>query len=553
MTASQPTTWAVLGQLAQARRKRHLADDFASDEKRFERFSYSSNSLMLDLSKQRIDQDVLTALLDLAVERDLAGWIDKLFTGAKVNNSEDRPALHTALRAPASEQLVVRNQNIGEDIHNNLNRMDSLVSTIQQRQWRGYSGLPVDTLVNIGVGGSDLGPQMACRALEEFEYSPQTPLSISFVSSMDGSQLSRELSRLNPRTTLFIISSKSFSTVDTLANANTARRWLIEHSACGEELLLKQHFIGISCKPEKMLEWGIPKSNHLAMWDWVGGRYSLWSSIGFVIAARIGMDGFRRMLQGAHRMDRHFRQQPLDQNLPVLMALAEIWNINFLDIHARAILPYDGRLAYLPTYLGQLEMESNGKSVTRSGDPLTYSTCPIIWGDVGPNAQHAFYQLLHQGTPVVMCDFIAESRRPETSDHPDLSDQHQLTLANFLAQSRILALGDSVVPDSADAPTHKRYGGNRPSSTLLLEELNPESFGELIALYEHKVFVQSVIWDINPFDQWGVELGKTVSGDMLKILKSQPSNRELDASTRGLIDAIRANADRIKSGDFSCE
>lgn len=538
MKPTELPQWQELKTLAGKRQARHLATDFQEDDDRFSKFSYRSERLLVDLSKQPINEEVVATLLSLSKTANLNSWIEKLFSGEKVNNYENRPALHMALRAPKGQELFADEQNINADVHANLDKMESLVNQVQQRQWRGYSGLPIDTIVNIGVGGSDLGPQMACRALEEFEYCPENPLSIHFVSSMDGSQLSQLLSQLNPKTTLFVLSSKSFSTVDTLANANTARQWLGEHAYCDELILLRHHFIGISCKPDKMSEWGIPSENQLALWDWVGGRYSLWSAIGFAIAARIGMSGFRAMLRGAHRMDQHFRTAAPEQNLPTLLALTEIWNINFLDIHAHAVLPYDGRLMYLPPYLEQLEMESNGKNVTRSGEPVEQSTCPIIWGAVGPNAQHAFYQLLHQGTEVVMCDFIAQSRRPADADNQALAEQHDLTLANFLAQSRILALGDSVLSGSEHAPAHKRYKGNQPCTTILMDELDPESFGELIALYEHKVFVQSVIWDINPFDQWGVELGKTVSTELLQILSGEKNTQGLDSSSKGLIAAI---------------
>lgn len=532
--------WESLLQLAKKQSQRHLKQEFQEDSERFSKLSYRSGHILLDLSKQPVNDQIFNELFSLAEIKGLEGWIQKLFKGFNVNNYEGRPALHTALRSPKHESLVVNSQDIIKDIHDNLDKMEKLVEKLHQRQWRGYSGLPVDTIVNIGVGGSDLGPQMACRALDEFEVLPQNPLKIHFASSMDGSQLSQQLSHLNPRTTLFVLSSKSFTTVDTLANANTAKQWLIQSSGMDEAVLLKHHFIGVSCKPDKMTEWGIPSSNQLALWDWVGGRYSMWSAIGFAIAARVGMQGFREMLMGANLMDNHFQNTDLANNLPVLLALTEIWNINFLDIHARAVLPYDGRLMFLPAYLEQLEMESNGKNVTRSGEPVSYSTCPIIWGEIGPNAQHAFYQLLHQGTEVVMCDFIAECNRPTDKSNPSLAKQHQLTLANFLAQSRILALGDSVLPDAENAPAHKRYKGNQSCTTILLDELSPKSFGELIALYEHKVYVQSVIWDINPFDQWGVELGKTVSTDLLKILQTGKNTESLDSSTRGLIESISA-------------
>jgi len=356
---------------------------------------------------------------------------------------------------------------------------------------------------------------------------------------MDGSQLAKLLDQLDPASTLFIISSKSFSTIDTLANAKTAREWLIHASGLTAEAISLHHFIGVTTKPEKALEWGIPLENQLLFWDWTGGRYSMWSVIGFPIALQIGVENFRKMLSGAHQMDQHFREASFHENIPVLLGLIGIWNINFLNIHGHAILPYDGRLAHLPAYLEQLEMESNGKNVTKQGEKLQYSTCPILWGEIGPNAQHAFYQLLHQGTESVMCDFIVSVQRYEGLGQ-DLQEQHQLALANCLAQSRLLALGDKVLEDSSDAPSHKRYHGNQPSTTIVLEQLTPETFGSLIAMYEHKVFVQSVIWEINPFDQWGVELGKQVATSLLDEFE-QTSNQSnsLDCSTGGLLNHFK--------------
>jgi glucose-6-phosphate isomerase len=355
---------------------------------------------------------------------------------------------------------------------------------------------------------------------------------------MDGSQIANRLNTFNPATTLFIISSKSFTTIDSLSNANTALQWLRHASGAPDDVLYRRHFIGISASDEKMEAWGIPPNSRLRLWDWVGGRYSMWSAIGLPIALEIGMDGFREMLAGAHAMDKHFRTAELEKNLPVMLALISIWNINFLGIRAHAILPYDGRLSHLPSYLEQLEMESNGKSVSRSGEPVDYSTCPIIWGEVGPNAQHAFYQLLHQGTESVMCDFLVAARRYQHSGNPELQQQHVLTLANCLAQSRILALGDKANHADKDRSVFKRYRGNQPSTTLVLDELTPYSFGQLIALYEHKVFVQSVIWDINPFDQWGVELGKQMATALIEPLSNRDSEPGYDSSTNGLLRSI---------------
>jgi glucose-6-phosphate isomerase len=360
---------------------------------------------------------------------------------------------------------------------------------------------------------------------------------------MDGSQLVDRLDDLDPATTLFIISSKSFTTIDTLSNANTALQWLRQASGAEDEVLFRRHFIGISADGDKMADWGIPPNSRLQLWDWIGGRYSMWSVIGLPIALEIGMDGFREMLSGAHIMDRHFRSAEFDRNLPVLLAMISIWNINFLNIRAHAILPYDGRLSHLPAYLEQLEMESNGKNVSRNGQSLDYHTCPIIWGEIGPNAQHAFYQLLHQGTESVMCDFVVPARRYQDNGNPELQQQHTLTLANCLAQSRILALGDTVIDDEVTAPFFKHYGGNQPSTTILLDELTPYSFGQMIAMYEHKVFVQSVIWDINPFDQWGVELGKQMATTLIAPLLRQDADTNFDSSTNGLLAAILKQQD----------
>ncbi|MEM7564284.1 MAG: glucose-6-phosphate isomerase, partial [Pseudomonadota bacterium] len=393
-------------------------------------------------------------------------------------------------------------------------------------------------IVNIGVGGSDLGPYMARRALSDFEQPEASDLKIHFVSSMDGSQIAELLDELNPATTLFIISSKSFTTIDTMSNANTALQWLRKASQASDRVLYRRHFIGVSADQQRMQEWGITPNNSLMLWDWIGGRYSMWSGIGLPIALAIGMSGFREMLAGAHLMDLHFRDTAFAKNMPVLLAMIGIWNINFLNIKAHAILPYDGRLGSLPAYLEQLEMESNGKSVSREGKDLNYSTCPVLWGGVGPNAQHAFYQLLHQGTESVMCDFIVPAKRYHTSDNEDLKQQHTLTLANCLAQSRILAMGDRVIEHDITAPYFKRYRGNQPSFTIMLDELTPHSFGQLIAMYEHKVFVQSVIWNINPFDQWGVELGKEMATTLLEPLSGINKKSGFDSSTDGLLNQV---------------
>jgi len=538
MTLTDKKTWKNLRKHAVKTGNLHMSQLFDEDGNRFEAFSLQQGNLLLDYSKQRINHETIELLCKLARECDLKAWIEKLFSGDTINDSENRPALHTALRLPADSELNVGGDNIVSGIQDTLGRMQQVVERIHAGQWRGYCGRPVDTIVNIGVGGSDLGPFMASRALSEVRVAGARKLEIIFVSTMDGSQIAERLDSLDPATTLFIISSKSFTTIDTLSNANTALQWLRQASGAEDEVLFRRHFIGISADNERMADWGIPPNSRLALWDWIGGRYSMWSATGLPIALEIGMPGFKQMLAGAHAMDQHFRAQRFEKNLPVMLALIGIWNINFLNIRAHAILPYDGRLGHLPAYLEQLEMESNGKSVSRDGADIDYNTCPILWGEVGPNAQHAFYQLLHQGTESVMCDFVVPARRYQETGNPELQQQHKLTLANCLAQSRILALGDTVIDEDNTTPFFKRYSGNQPSTTLMLDELTPYSFGQLIALYEHKVFVQSVIWNINPFDQWGVELGKQVATTLIDPLSQPTSQSDFDSSTNGLLKSI---------------
>ncbi|QJQ95247.1 MULTISPECIES: glucose-6-phosphate isomerase [Halomonadaceae] len=558
-TISQRPAWQALEAHAREVRQRHLRDLFKEQPDRFARFSHQAAGLTLDLSKQRWCPETFDRLLELAREADVPGAIQRLLDGERVNLSEDRPALHTALRLPPEAQLVVEGEDVVPAVHETLARMEAIVDQMHAGQWRGATGKAISDVVNLGVGGSDLGPLMVTHALADYRPEGIHEIHVHFASTMDGSQLADYLTRLNPETTLFILSSKSFTTIDTLSNARTARDWLYSRLVCTKEegdsnididrhLVMRQHFIGVSASPEKMSEWGIAPANQLEFWEWVGGRYSLWGAIGLPIALVIGMRHFRKFLGGAHAMDRHFREAPLEQNLPVLLALAGIWNVNFLDIRAHSILPYDGRLEYFASYLEQLEMESNGKSVTNDGKLTDYSTCPILWGELGPNAQHAFYQLLHQGTQAVVCDFIAPMRRydrvEDEATRAHLKTQHRLTLANCFAQSRLLMLGDDAIDDDGPRPSHKRYRGNQPSSTLLLDRLTPSTLGALIALYEHKVFVQATIWGINPFDQWGVELGKQIAGETEEILTSRQGLEHMDDSSRGLIEALWSAEDR---------
>ncbi|MCE8020551.1 glucose-6-phosphate isomerase [Halomonas sp. MCCC 1A11036] len=543
----QTGAWQRLKEHAEEVRPTHLRELFA-DQARGRAFTRRAAGLTLDLSKQRWNDTTLERLLDLAREAEVSQRIQALLRGEHVNVSEDRPALHTALRLPADASLVVDGEDVVPGVHATLDRMATMVERFHSRQWRGATGRPIHDVVNLGVGGSDLGPLMVTHALADFRPTDAHHVEVHFASTMDGSQLADYLKRFNPETTLFVISSKSFTTIDTLSNARTARDWLmarlVEDGIQGvdEEMVMRQHFIGVSAKPDKMSEWGIAETNQLLFWEWVGGRYSLWGAIGLPIALVIGMANFRELLAGAHAMDEHFAQAPLADNLPVLLALAGIWNVNFLDIRAHSILPYDGRLEHFAAYLEQLEMESNGKSATHDGRQVNYATCPVLWGQLGPNAQHAFYQLLHQGTQPVVCDFIAPLKRYDdvedaaTRDH--LMAQHRLTLANCFAQSRLLMLGDDAIDEQGERPGHKRYRGNQPSTTLLLDRLTPATLGALIALYEHKVFIQATIWGINSFDQWGVELGKQIAGETECILAERQGHEKMDASTRALVEAV---------------
>ena len=530
------SAWSTLENSAARLSSTHLKDLITSSD-RYSAFSFRHEGLLLDLSRQRLDPQVLEELIALANSQGMTDAISKLLSGERVNTTENRAALHSALRLPESAELIVDGQDVVSDVHQTLARMEEFVKKIHAGQWRGFTGKPISQVVNIGVGGSDLGPLMVCEALNQFRPDDARDIDLHFVSSMDGSQLANLLLELDAESTLFVLSSKSFGTIDTLANAATAIEWLQERSGLSRELVLKQHFIGVTAAPEKAISWGLAESNLLKFWDWTGGRYSLWSAIGLPIALSVGMQGFKELLAGAHSMDKHFAEAPLTENLPVLLAMTGIWNTNFQDIHAHAILPYDGRLAHLPAYLEQLEMESNGKSVSGQGEAVSHRTCPILWGEIGPNAQHAFYQLLHQGTERVMCDFIVPARR-YVDRESTLQDQHQLALANCLAQARVLALGDAALTDGIERPSWQRYFGNQPSTVILLDELTPYNLGSLVALYEHKVYAQAVIWGINPFDQWGVELGKRVANDLITAL-NKSSKATYDPATEGLLDAIQ--------------
>lgn len=536
MTLTQTPAWHDLAEHANVIKSWHLSRLFAQDEQRGQRDQLAACGITVNVSRQRMLPETWQLLYRLAEQQDLSTSISALFSGHAINHTEGRAALHTALRA---EQSDAHDATIWQAVQQQLANMQLLVDKIRAGQWRGFSGRAITDVVNLGVGGSDLGPNLVVSALQQQK---NTAIGIHYLSSMDGAKTAALLNKLNPHTTLFVFASKTFTTIDTLANAQTAIEWLVAHGA-PKALAYQQHFVGVSANPRKMSEFGIHQEHQLHFWEWVGGRYSLWSTIGFTIAIAVGMAGFRALLQGAHAMDAHFRTATWSDNIPVRMALATVWNRNFLGIHGKAILPYDARLALLPAYLTQLIMESNGKSVDRNGRAVDYATCPIVWGEVGPNAQHAFYQLLHQGTEAVACDFIAPITRPDIEAEPDeatrsaLHYQHQLALANLLAQSTVLMLGDAAL---AEPPTdaHKHYAGNQPSNTILLNQLDAKTLGALIALYEHQTFVEAVIWNINPFDQWGVELGKQIALKTLQALQTGASSG-FDQATVALIEALR--------------
>ncbi len=508
---------------------------FDRDLGRFERFSTQGAGLFLDYSKNRITDQTLSLLLALAREADVAGRTRAMFAGERINTTENRAVLHVALRAGSDESVLVDGVNVVDEVHEVLARMDVFTARVRSGEWTGHTGEPIRDVVNIGIGGSDLGPRMVTSALD---YYRQPDLNFHFVSNIDGTHIAQVLAKVRPQSTLFIIASKTFTTQETLTNAHTARNWFLQSGA--RESDVARHFVALSTNEPAVTAFGIDPANMFAFWDWVGGRYSLWSCIGLSIALAVGMKNFRELLAGARDMDEHFRTAPFERNIPVLLALLGVWYRNFHGLEAHAVLPYDQYLALLPAYLQQADMESNGKGVTRSGQPVTHATGPILWGEPGTNGQHAFYQLLHQGTTVVPCDFLVAVNALH-----DVGEHHTILLANFLAQTEALMRGrtlaeaelelQGLTPEARAAlAPHKRFEGNRPTNSLLYDRLTPRVLGSLIAMYEHKIFVQGVIWGINSFDQMGVELGKQLAGVILPELKGGPAAGH-DASTRGLI------------------
>ncbi|MGZ3241525.1 MAG: glucose-6-phosphate isomerase [Burkholderiaceae bacterium] len=511
---------------------------FAEDPTRFSSFSLEAAGLLLDYSKNKINGKTLALLCTLARERGVEEQRDAMFAGEKINRTEHRAVLHTALRAPRGNRLLLDGHDISQDVHAVLDRIAVFTEQVRAGAWVGYNGKAITDIVNIGIGGSDLGPKMVCQALRSYVH-PR--LTMHFVSNIDGHDLAATFQKLNPETTLFIIASKTFTTWETMMNAHSARNWFL-HSGGSEENLAK-HFVAVSTNVDAVKAFGIAEKNMFPFWDWVGGRYSIWSAIGLSVAVAIGIDRFKEFLAGAYAMDQHFRIAPVDKNMPMLLGLIGMWYRNFFNCTSVSIAPYHQDLKCFPAYLQQLEMESNGKRVTSDGTPLGVASCPIIWGDVGTNGQHAFFQLLHQGTDVTPVDFIAALKPSH-----DLPEHHAGLLANCFAQSEAFMRGKTAVEVRSDLQKqgldlkeinaltpHRIFPGNRPSNTILMEELTPSTLGTLIALYEHKTFVQGVLWGVNSFDQWGVELGKVLAKTIHAELLGTPSPQEHDSSTNGLI------------------
>lgn len=520
----------------------NLRELFASDPDRASRFTFDAAGLHVDLSKNLINEDTVDKLVALAEAAGLKEKTEAMFTGEHLNNTEDRAVLHTALRIPAEEDLTVDEQDVAADVHEVLGRMRDFVSGLRSGEWLGYTGHTIKTVVNIGIGGSDLGPAMATKALRNYAVAG---IQGKFVSNVDPADLVATLDELDPESTLFIIASKTFTTQETLANAHAAKRWLVEK--LGSEEAVAKHFVAVSTNAEKVAEFGIDTKNMFGFWNWVGGRYSVDSAVGLALMCVIGPMDFMRFLEGFHAMDVHFRETPLKENVPALMGLLGVWYSDFFGAETHAVLPYSEDLSRFPAYLQQLTMESNGKSVRHDGTVVTTNTGEIYWGEPGTNGQHAFYQLIHQGTRLIPADFIGFARPAQDLPTADgTGSMHDLLMSNFFAQTKVLAFGKTAQEIAAEGTpielvNHKEMPGNRPTTTILAEELTPRVLGALIALYEHIVFTQGVIWDINSFDQWGVELGKKQAGDLLPAVTGAEKSDSGDVSTDGLIDWYRAN------------
>jgi glucose-6-phosphate isomerase len=540
-----PTTtksWQNLRRHYEKTKSLHMRDLFAEDSRRFDKFSICFNDLLVDYSKNRITEETLKGLIALAEECDLNNAIEKMFGGAKINETENRAVLHIALRNRANNPIVVDGQDVMPEVNAVLDQMEDFTNRVISGDWQGYTGKKISDIVNIGIGGSDLGPVMVTEALRPYA---KKDLRVHYVSNIDGTHLTETLKQLKPETTLFMIASKTFTTQETMTNAFSAREWFLE--AAKDPLHVARHFVAISTNAEAVEKFGIDKDNMFVFWDWVGGRYSLWSAIGLSIACYIGYENFVELLQGAFEMDQHFKTTPFDKNIPVLLALIGIWYNNFHGAQTEAILPYDQYLHRFPAYFQQGNMESNGKSVDRNGDKIDYQTGPVIWGEPGTNGQHAFYQLIHQGTKLIPADFLAAA-----ISHNPIGEHHSILLSNFFAQTEALLNGKTQKQVAAELKKdgksdkeiqkllpQKLFEGNRPTNSIIFNKLTPKVLGSLIALYEHKIFVQGVIWNIFSFDQWGVELGKQLAKKILPELEGDKPVDSHDGSTNGLINAYK--------------
>ncbi len=525
----------------------HMRDLFAKDKNRFKHFSLQSLGLLFDYSKHRITDETLPLLMQLAREAKIETWRDRMFSGEKINITENRAVLHTALRNRSNKPVLVDGVDVMPEVNRVLSQMRTFSDKVRSGEWKGFTGKRITNIVNIGIGGSDLGPVMVCDALKPYA-SPD--LNVYFVSNIDGAHLSRALNVCDPATTLFIVASKTFTTQETMTNATSARSWFL--NAAKDNAHVAKHFVALSTNAKAVEAFGIDTANMFAFWDWVGGRYSLWSAIGLSIALYIGMDNYEDLLTGGFEMDQHFITTPLEQNMPVIMALLGVWYNNFFHVDTHAILPYDQGMARFPAYLQQADMESNGKFICRDGTRVPYKTGQVIWGEAGTNGQHAFYQLIHQGTQIVPADFLMPVHsNTKMGEHGN--DHHKILLANFLAQTQSLMLGKTLDEARAelvkqgmsgqtleDLLPHKTFEGNRPTTSIMFDRLTPNTLGKLIALYEHKIFVQGILWDINSFDQWGVEYGKQIAQQILPLLKDETIVDCFDSSTNGLINYLKA-------------
>jgi len=540
--------WQKLCQHQKSMVSIHMRDLFAADKNRFDKYSLKLDDILFDFSKHRINDETLPLLTQLAREANIEGWRDRMFAGEKINITENRAVLHTALRNRSNTPVYVDGHDVMPDVNAVLAQMRAFSTKVRNGEWTGYTGKRITDIVNIGIGGSDLGPVMVCDALKPYA-SPE--IKVHFVSNIDGAHLMRALEKCNPETTLFIVASKTFTTQETMTNATSARTWFLASAI--DNAYVAKHFVALSTNAKAVQDFGIDINNMFAFWDWVGGRYSLWSAIGLSIALYVGMDHFEALLTGAHEMDNHFKSAPLEQNIPVIMALIGIWYNNFFHVDTNAILPYDQGMARFPAYLQQADMESNGKFICRDGKRIQYKTGPVIWGEAGTNGQHAFYQLIHQGTQIVPCDFLMPVHSHYAIGKHGYA-HHKILLANFLAQTQALMLGKTRDEARAELEKqgltgealeqllpHKVFEGNRPSTSILFDQVTPNTLGKLIALYEHKIFVQGMIWDINSYDQWGVEYGKQIAQEILPLLTNDAVITNFDSSTNGLINYTKAH------------